>query len=95
MEQLFDLHQVSTLQKLTIASLYLKLDKFVWYQWLCDHEKYSIISSPIFIEELIAHYRDINNNTFFSELVNLKLKGLVIEHMKQFQKLSIQVKNIA
>ena len=95
MEQLFDLHQVSTLQKVTIASLYLKLDEFVWYQWLCDHEKYSIISSPIFIEKLIAHYRDINNNTFFSELVNLKLKGLVIEHMKQLQKLSLQVKNIA
>ena len=54
----------------------------------------SITSWSIFIEELIAHYGDINNNTFFSQLVNLKQKVLVIEHIKQFQKLSLRVKNI-
>jgi hypothetical protein len=36
MEQFFDLHQVSTLQKVTLASLYLENDQFVWYQWLCE-----------------------------------------------------------
>ena len=38
----FDIHQVPTLQKVTIASLYLELDHFVWYQWLYDHKKDSI-----------------------------------------------------
>ena len=31
MEQFFDLHQVPTLQKVTIASVYLEPDQFVWY----------------------------------------------------------------
>ena len=31
MEQLFDVHHVPTLQKVTIASLYLEPDQFVWY----------------------------------------------------------------
>ena len=25
--------------KVTITSLYLEPDQFVWYQWLCDHKK--------------------------------------------------------
>ena len=60
MEQFFDLHQVPTLQKVTIASLYLKPDQFVSYQWFCDRKKEFYISWSIFTEELIAHYRDIN-----------------------------------
>jgi hypothetical protein len=36
MEQFFDLHQVPTLQKVTLASLYLEPDQFVWYQWICE-----------------------------------------------------------
>ena len=43
MEQFFDLHQVPTLQKVTIASLYLEPDQFVWYQWLCDRKNDPII----------------------------------------------------
>ena len=42
MEQFFDLHEVLTLKKVTIASLYLEPDQFVWYQWLCDHKMESI-----------------------------------------------------
>ena len=44
---------------------------------------------------MIAHYGDIHNNTFFSQLVNLKQKGLVTEHIKQFEQLSLRVKNIS
>ena len=36
MEQFFDLHQVPNLQKVTIASLYLEPEQFIWYQWLCE-----------------------------------------------------------
>ena len=93
MEQFFDLHQVPTMQKVTIASLYLEPDQFVWYQWLCDHKRESIISWSIFTEELIAHYGDINSNTFFSQLVNLKQEGPVTDHIKQFQQLIPRVKN--
>ena len=38
---------------------------------------------------------DINRNTFFSQLVNLKQKGSVTDHIKQFQQLSIRVNNIS
>ena len=75
MEQLFDLHQVPNLQKVTIASLYLELDQIVWYQWICDLKKDSIICCCIFTEELIAHHGDTNSNNFFIQLVNLKQKG--------------------
>ena len=94
MEQLFELHQVPTLQTVTIASLYLESDQFVWYQWLCDRKKEFIISWSIFTKELIALYKDINSNNFFSQLVNLKQKGSVTYHIKQFQQLSLRVKNI-
>ena len=76
MEQFFDLHQVPTLQNVTIASLYLEPNQFVWYQWLYDR-KMTIISWSIFTEELIAHYGELNRNTFFNQLVNLKKKGSV------------------
>ncbi len=32
MEQFFDLHQVKSLQKVTIDSLYLEPEQFVWYR---------------------------------------------------------------
>ena len=44
---------------------------------------------------MIAHYGDINNNTFFSQLVNLKKQGSVTDNIKQFQQLSLTVKNIS
>ena len=84
MEQFFDLHHVPTMQKVTIASLYLEHNQFVWYQWLCDRKKDYILSWSIFTKELIAHYGDINSKTFFSQFVNLKKKGSIIDHIKQF-----------
>ena len=36
MDQFFDLHQVPNLQKVTITSLYLEPEQFVWYQWICE-----------------------------------------------------------
>ena len=95
MEQFFDLHQVPTMQKVTISSLYLEIDQFVWYQWICDRKKEYIISWSIFTKEMFEHYGDINKNTFFSQLVNLKKKGLVTNHIKQFRQLSLRVKNIS
>ena len=47
MEHLFDLHQVPTQQKVTIASLYLEPQQFVWYQGICDRKKGYIISWSI------------------------------------------------
>ena len=47
MEQFFDLHQVPTMQKVTIASLYLEPDQFVWYQWICDHKR-NLLSLSIY-----------------------------------------------
>ena len=78
----------------TIVALYLEHYQFMWYQWLYEHKKDSIFSWSTFTEELIAHYGDINNNTLFSQLVNLKQKGPVTEHIKQFQQLSLREKNI-
>ena len=48
-KQLFDLHQVPTLQKVTITSFYLELDQYVWYQWICDCKHESIVPWSIFV----------------------------------------------
>jgi excinuclease UvrABC ATPase subunit len=46
------------------------------------------------MEEMIAHYEDTRRNTFFSQLINLKQKGSVIEHIENFQRLNIKVTDI-
>ena len=43
---------------------------------------------------MIAHYEDTKSNIFFSQLINLKQKGLVVEHIEDFQKLDIRVTDI-
>jgi hypothetical protein len=89
MEQFFDLHDVPHTQKVQIASLYLEPNQFVWYRWLCSHK--SLVTWTIFMEEMIVHYEDTRSNTFFSQLINLKKKGSVIEHIENFQRLNIKV----
>ena len=46
------------------------------------------------MEEMIAHYGDTKSNTFFSQLINLKQKGSVAEHIEELQKLNIRVNDI-
>ena len=46
------------------------------------------------MEEMIAHYEDTKINTFFSQLINLKQKGSLVENIEEFQKLNIRVKDI-
>jgi hypothetical protein len=75
MEQFFDLHNVPHTQKVQIASLYLEPNQFVWYRLLCSCK--SLVTWTIFMEEMIAHYEDTRSNTFVSQLINLKQKGLV------------------
>ena len=92
MEQFFDLNNVQNTQKVRIATLYLEPNQFVWYQWLCSRKQF--ITWAIFTEELIAHYEDTKSNTFFSQLISLKQKGSIMEHIEEFQKLNIRVKDI-
>ena len=66
----------------------------MWYQWLCERKNNTIISWLVFTEELIAYHDDVKSNSFFIQLINLKQKGLVIEHIQQFQKLSLRVDGI-
>jgi hypothetical protein len=42
------------------------------------------------MEEMIAHYEDTRRNTF-SQLINLKQKGSITEHIENFQRLNIKV----
>ena len=63
MEQYFDLHGVSLLQKVCMASSYLEPDQFLWYQELCSRKQ--LVTWSIFTEEMIAHYEDTKRNTFF------------------------------
>ena len=93
MEQYFDCNNVKNTQKVHISTLYLEQNKFVWYRWLCYCKK--IVPSSIFTEEMIAHYEDTKSNTFFSQLINLKKKGLVGEHIEDFQKLNIRINDIS
>ena len=66
----------------------------MWYQWLCEHKKNTIISWSIFIEELITYHDDVKSNSFFTQLINLRQKGPLIEHNKKFQKLGLRVDGI-
>ena len=81
----FDLNNVKKTQKVRIATLHLEKNTFVWYLWLFSRKK--IVTWSIFMEEMIAHYEDTKINTFFSQLINLKQKGSVVEHIKDVQKL--------
>ena len=92
MEQYFDLHNVQNTQKVRIATLHLEKNTFSWYRWLCSHKNFFTWS--IFTEEMIAHYEDTKNNTFFSQLIHLKQKDLVGQHIEDFQKLNIRVTDI-
>jgi len=92
MEQFFDLNNVQNPQKVCMATLYLEPNQFVWYQWLCSRKPF--ITWAIFTEELVAHYEDTKSNTFFSQWISLKQKGSVMEHIVEFQKLNIRVKDI-
>eukprot|EP00253_Pinus_taeda_P024023 PITA_24023 len=91
MEQFFDLNVQNT-QKLCIATLYLEPNQFVWYQWIFSRKQ--IITWEIFTQELTAHYEDTKSNTFFSQLISLKQKGSIMEHIEEFQNLNIRVKDI-
>jgi hypothetical protein len=43
---------------------------------------------------MIAHYEDTRRNIVFSQLINLKQKGSVAEHIENFQRLNIKVMDI-
>jgi hypothetical protein len=43
---------------------------------------------------MISHYEDTRNNNFFSQLINLKQKGSITDHIESFQRLNIKVTNI-
>ena len=46
------------------------------------------------MEELVAYYEDIKRNNFFIQLINLKQKGSMAEHIEDFKKLNIRVNDI-
>ena len=92
MERYFELQYMQNTQKVRIGTLYLEKNKFVWYQWLCSHKQ--LVTWSIFKEEMITHYEDTKSNTFFSQLINLKQKGSMVEHIEDLQKLNIRVTNI-
>ena len=43
---------------------------------------------------MIAHYEDAKINTLFSQLINRKQKGSMVEHIEDFQNLNIRVADI-
>ena len=92
MEQYFDLHEVQLLQKVHIAYLFLEPNQFLWYEGLFSRKP--LVTWSIFTEEMIAHYEDTKRNNFFSQLINLKQKGSMTEHIEIFQKLNIRVNDI-
>ena len=92
MEQLFYLHDVPHSQKVQISSLYLEPNQFLWYRWLCSLK--SLVTWTIFTKELITHYEDTRRNNFFSQLINLKQKCSIGEHIEHFQILYIKVTDI-
>ena len=66
----------------------------MWYQQLCEHKKNTIISWSIFIEELISYHHDVKSNSIITQLINLRKKGPIIEHIQQFQKFILRLDDI-
>ena len=66
----------------------------MWYQWICEHKKKTIIPWSIFTKELIAYHDDVKSNSFFTQFINIRKRGLVIEHIQPFQRLSLKVDGI-
>ena len=64
MEKYFDQHNVQKTQKVCITILYLELNEFVWYRWICSLLK--LVTLSVFMEEMIVHFEDTKRNTFFS-----------------------------
>ena len=91
MEQYFDLHNVQHTQKVRISTLYLEPNQLVWHRWFFSHKP--LFTCPFFMKEIIAHYEHTKRNTF-SQLINIKQKGSMVEHIQDFQKLNIRINNI-
>jgi hypothetical protein len=70
MEIFFEVHEIPNGQKVTMASLYLEPDQFIWYQWLCTHQRKKglSISWSFFMEELQAQYSNSVTDNLFSQL---------------------------
>ena len=47
-----------------------------------------------FYGRILAHYENTKSNTSFSQLISLKQKGSIMEHIEEFQKLNTRVKDI-
>ena len=79
-----------------MASLYLELDQFIWYRWLCTHrrKKGLTVTWSIFTKELQAQYSDSVIENFFSQLAKLQQTGSVKDYIQQFQNLSLRVDTI-
>ncbi|KAH9291976.1 hypothetical protein KI387_042841, partial [Taxus chinensis] len=96
MENFFELHQTPSGQKVTLASLYLEPDQFVWYRWLCaQRQKNGLgVTWTVFTEELQLHYSSSVSENYFSQLAKLRQTGSVKDYVHQFQNLSLRVENI-
>ena len=96
MENFFEIHQIQYGQKVTMASLYLELDQFIWYHWLYTHrrKKGLTVSWSIFTKELQVLYRNNVTENFFSQLAKLQQIGSVMYYIQQFQNLSLRVDTI-
>jgi len=92
MEKYFYLHDVPLLEKVCVVSNYLEPNQFLWYKGLSSCKP--LVMWSIFTEEMIAHYEDTKRNTFFSQLINLKQKCSMEEHIEDFQKLNIRENDI-
>ena len=66
----------------------------MWYQWLFEGKKKTIISSSVFTKELITYHDNVKSYSFFTQLISLRKKGPIIEHIQQFQKLNLRVEGI-
>ena len=76
-----------------MASLYLELDQFIWYHWLCTHrrKKGLTITWSIFTEELQAQYNNSVTENFFIQPVKLQQTRSVKDYIQKLQNLSLRV----
>eukprot|EP00253_Pinus_taeda_P020366 PITA_20366 len=63
--------------------------------WILQMEQYfDLHDVQLLQKETIAHYEDTKRNMLFGQMINIRQKGSMVEHIEDFQKLNIRVNDI-
>lgn len=84
-EQFFELHDIPTTERVSLASFHLEGDAHLWYQLL--RQEMILVSWDDFKKRLNSRYRSNQYLDFFVELTHLQQARSVLDYQEKFEKL--------